>query len=254
MNDNTKPDPTRDTVSPDGVYTRYTLGISAFYLFIVAIVLLGGHVGKAGDMDPNEWGDLLAGIFAPLAWGWLAVGYYLQRLELIEQRNEIRLARLAAQSQANEQRDQAIAMANLVKVTSLQEELARRQFELHEHRIRIGTRPRYSVEQLAATTQELKLRISNSGSATTEVLLALHTADPSDYAIANIEGEPGLFDFANDSSVDVTFRATSNDYDLTHSVLVLSMDLGELSRLDHRFTVHPDGRCTPAGRWVRRVR
>jgi hypothetical protein len=172
MNANSKADPTRDTVTPDGVYTRYTVGITVVYLFIVAIAFFGGHIGKSTDMDPNEWGDLAAGIFAPLAWLWLAVGYYLQRLELKEQRLQLTATSKAAQSQAQQQENQAIAMANLVEVTRLQSEVAKRQLEIQEKLLRIGTRPRFSVECTDSTEPHRILRVRNAGAFAPDVGLS----------------------------------------------------------------------------------
>ena len=44
-------------------------------------------------MDPNEWGDYLAGLASALAFLWLIGGYFLQRTELRLQREELTLQR-----------------------------------------------------------------------------------------------------------------------------------------------------------------
>ncbi|WP_374566539.1 hypothetical protein [Ideonella sp.] len=46
------------------------------------VVFLHFNWSKASAMPPNEWGDFLAGFFAPLAFIWLALGYFLQRRQL----------------------------------------------------------------------------------------------------------------------------------------------------------------------------
>ena len=43
--------------------------------------------------DFNEFGDFLAGVFTPVAFGWLIYGYFLQRNELRLQREELYLQR-----------------------------------------------------------------------------------------------------------------------------------------------------------------
>jgi hypothetical protein len=45
------------------------------------------------SLDPNEWGDLFAGLFGPLAFVVLALGYASQREELRLQRQELELQR-----------------------------------------------------------------------------------------------------------------------------------------------------------------
>jgi hypothetical protein len=169
MDASNKADPTKDTVTSDGVYTRYTVGITAAYLFIVAIAFFGGHIGASSKMTPNEWGDLAAGIFAPLAWLWLAVGYYLQRLELIEQRHEIRAARVAAEAQAAEQKHQALATSNLVAVTTAQLDLARQNLAIQKQHLRIGASPRFQFKCLEVGAGRISLRLLNVGTVATEV-------------------------------------------------------------------------------------
>ena len=69
------------------------VAVSTFY--IAAIGLLRGtdawELLRAGKL--NELGDFLAGIFTPLAFGWLVYGYLLQSKELRLQREELTLTR-----------------------------------------------------------------------------------------------------------------------------------------------------------------
>lgn len=64
-------------------------------LYIAAILLFRGNDAwgllRAGNL--NELGDFLAGIFTPLAFGWLVYGYLLQSKELRLQREELALTR-----------------------------------------------------------------------------------------------------------------------------------------------------------------
>ncbi len=74
-------------------------GISAMgaltILYIAAILFLRGN--DAWDLlregNLNELGDFLAGVFTPLAFGWLVYGYLLQSTELRLQREELTLTR-----------------------------------------------------------------------------------------------------------------------------------------------------------------
>ena len=64
-------------------------------LYIAAILFFRGNDAwellRAGYL--NELGDFLAGIFTPLAFGWLVYGYLLQSKELRLQREELALTR-----------------------------------------------------------------------------------------------------------------------------------------------------------------
>ena len=67
--------------------------LSIFYIAIV-LFLRGNDACElltAGNL--NELGDFLAGVFTPLAFGWLVYGYLLQSNELRLQREELTLAR-----------------------------------------------------------------------------------------------------------------------------------------------------------------
>ena len=70
-------------------------GIFVTGFYIVAILILRGNDAwdllRAGNL--NELGDFLAGVFTPLAFGWLVYGYLLQSKELRLQREELALTR-----------------------------------------------------------------------------------------------------------------------------------------------------------------
>lgn len=60
------------------------------WLLVIATFLLG-HEHQISNLDklpPNEFGDFLAGVFAPLAFAWLVVGVLVQRDELSQQLTE----------------------------------------------------------------------------------------------------------------------------------------------------------------------
>ena len=74
-----------------GIFVMGALSI----LYIAAILFLRGNDAwellRAGNL--NELGDFLAGVFTPLAFGWLVYGYLLQSKELRLQREELALTR-----------------------------------------------------------------------------------------------------------------------------------------------------------------
>ncbi|MDH4981458.1 hypothetical protein [Hyphomicrobium sp. D-2] len=73
--------------------------LTALWLVISVAYLSQKNVWS---LQPNEAGDLAAGISAPLAFLWLVVATFLQKEELSLQRNELRESREAQQKQARE--------------------------------------------------------------------------------------------------------------------------------------------------------
>ena len=64
------------------------VGLVLTAVYILVILVLWGS--KAWCLAPNELGDFLAGVFTPLAFGWLVYGYFLQTRELGLQREELK--------------------------------------------------------------------------------------------------------------------------------------------------------------------
>ena len=86
-------------------------GIFVTGFYIVAILILRGNDAwdllRAGNL--NELGDFLAGVFTPLAFGWLVYGYLLQSKELRLQREELTLTRKQLGKQTELLQEQALA-------------------------------------------------------------------------------------------------------------------------------------------------
>ncbi|TCR07356.1 hypothetical protein [Neorhizobium sp. JUb45] len=84
----------------------------------LALALVSGYPEGCDQVLPclalNEWGDTLAGVFAPLAFFWLVAAVFIQskelqaqRLELQATRDEMRHQRKLMAAQADEARNQA---------------------------------------------------------------------------------------------------------------------------------------------------
>jgi hypothetical protein len=76
--------------------------ISAFYIFLVFFLFTHncpGYPKYALPVEANELGDLLAGVFSPLAFLWLIVGYFLQASELSLTRKELNRQTIALNDQ-----------------------------------------------------------------------------------------------------------------------------------------------------------
>lgn len=101
-----------------GMTTRVMFGISLVWIaFAVFIACKSGFVdfrclganGPKSCLSPNEWGDVLAGVFSPLAFGWFVFTALMQTRELQLQREELhannaaQLQRIEAQADAQHQ-------------------------------------------------------------------------------------------------------------------------------------------------------
>lgn len=87
---------------------------SGAWLCVVGYLLLKDTSALA-KMTPNEWGDFLAGCFAPLAFLWLVLGY-------LQQGEELRLGTEALRLQAEELKNSVQQQRELVEVSRLQVE------------------------------------------------------------------------------------------------------------------------------------
>ena len=69
------------------------VAVSIFYIAAIGFLRSNDawELLRAGNL--NELGDFLAGVFTPLAFGWLVYGYLLQSKELRLQREELTLTR-----------------------------------------------------------------------------------------------------------------------------------------------------------------
>jgi hypothetical protein len=68
---------------------------------------------RVATMKANEWGDFFAGVFAPLAFLWLVLGY-------LQQGEELRLSTEALRLQADELRNSVEQQRDLVEVSRQQ--------------------------------------------------------------------------------------------------------------------------------------
>jgi len=82
------------------------LCVSLAYLFVVAALSYRSRQAFL-DLDPNNWGDFLAGAFGPLALFWLVLGFFQQGYELRNSADALRI-------QAQELKNSVEAQKNLV--------------------------------------------------------------------------------------------------------------------------------------------
>ena len=119
------------------VRTRLGAVISLCWIAGIAYLAIRDPAALA-KMSPNEWGDFLAGSFAPLAFLWLVLGY-------LQQGDELRLSTDALRLQAEELKNSVQQQRELVEVSRLQVE-SEREAIAFERRLREDlSEPKFSV-------------------------------------------------------------------------------------------------------------
>lgn len=78
--------------------------LTLLYFGVTIFIILNSRA-EFGGMKPNEWGDLLAGVFSPLAFLWLVIGYFQQGEELRHSANALWIQSEELRHSVEEQRD-----------------------------------------------------------------------------------------------------------------------------------------------------
>lgn len=117
-------------------------GLSVLWLFVA--FGLGWYAKPVNGMTyqaltANEWGDFLAGVFAPVAFLWVAVAVFLQSVDLRAQLTEIRQTRDVLRAQADSSRQQSDFLKAQTDVMIRESELLREERRVQEfHFVRKG--------------------------------------------------------------------------------------------------------------------
>jgi hypothetical protein len=94
---------------------KYAALASCAWVIVVVVYALINWIDFR-NLQPNEMGDLFAGVFAPLAFLWLVVGYFQQSDELRFQAEQLRLQVGESKNLVREAARQAEASASLLDV------------------------------------------------------------------------------------------------------------------------------------------
>lgn len=150
-------------------------GIALTLGYLLALgFILNGRVTEILVLAPNEIGDLLAGMFGPLAIIWLVLGFFQQSVELKQNTRALEL-------QAKELGNSVEQHREMVLITKQQLEVVRRQFETdlealrHEQKIqKEAALPRFvihpsSVSQYGSKHIVYATNIENMGNFATDV-------------------------------------------------------------------------------------
>ena len=131
------------------------VGLTVAYI----LVMLWFHLGDAWNSGANELGDFLAGVFTPLAFLWLVIGYFMQSTELGLQRQELKHQREELALTRDKLGDQV--------------ELLKQQAEADHQR----TLPRLKLERGNISSGEQKWIIRNIGAIAKELIVLMKDDD-----------------------------------------------------------------------------
>ncbi len=119
--------------------TIFGVVITAFWL-VAASALSAANFEAFARLDPNEWGDFLAGVFAPLAFLWLVLGFF-------QQGEELRHSGRALWMQGRELQHSVEQQKELVAVTREQLTFESQRLEHERLEASLSSRPVLSLAQ-----------------------------------------------------------------------------------------------------------
>lgn len=160
-----------ETAKPERIFdwadplTRFGVYVSVGWT-VISIVALWAFADWSKPLPPNEWGDLAAGLAAPLAFFWLVLGF-------LQQGKELRLSSRALMLQVEELKNTVRHQADLVEVTRQQVTVQLRQDEEQRRTRRLSIQPRFVMMTLVRTSDvagnRYTVKLTNLGGTITRV-------------------------------------------------------------------------------------
>lgn len=210
---------------------RFGAIASAIWLLSAGLFLwLCGNWSE--PLRPNEYGDLFAGVAAPMAFLWLVLGF-------LQQGKELRVSSRALMLQVEELKNTVTHQAALVEVTREQVAAQLRQEEEERRARATASQPRFVLAYAGAASGpegvRYKMRISNVGATATNLRISLQpNSTGSEIFFPTIrQGQEHEFAVRYPSApatITITIHATdANDAEVT-SVFVASIDNGNRLR------------------------
>lgn len=147
--------------------TLSMLGILLSLAYVAGLFFLfGDRLAEVQKLTLNEIGDLLAGVFGPVAILWLILGFFQQGIELRQNTRALELQAKELQNSVEQQRD-------LVEVTRKQFEISQESISYERQRESEAIRPRFifgnvSTEMLGPSVQ-YRASIRNMGGTATHL-------------------------------------------------------------------------------------
>lgn len=162
---------------------RFGLAVTTIWLATMATLFYCSGT-QASQMKPNEWGDFFAGVFAPLAFLWLVLGY-------LQQGEELRLSTDALRLQAEELKNSVEQQRELVEVTRQQVEGEREALAYERCQREEEARPSFVVVGGGGTFRGdgqciYSFVLSNTGNAATALLVDIAPVAGSPYRVLDV--------------------------------------------------------------------
>lgn len=164
---------------------RFYFGLIISILWLL-IVFVNIYLLRADAfaMKPNEWGDFFAGVFAPLAFLWLVLGY-------LQQGEELKLSTKALLLQAEELKNSVEQQRELVEVSRQQVESEREALNYERKLREEAAMPHILVISRGGTfrgdgVSTYNVIFTNTGNTATDFSATLKTEDNRNYGLANI--------------------------------------------------------------------
>lgn len=155
---------------------RFSLGVflTVAWLLTMALLFYWSET-QAIRMKPNEWGDFFAGVFAPLAFLWLVLGY-------LQQGEELRLSTAALRLQADELKNSVAQQRELVQVTKLQLDAEREKLVYERDQREAAAKPSLLISGAGGSFRgdgksTYSFVLSNSGNAAMDLIVEIVSAD-----------------------------------------------------------------------------
>ncbi|PVZ56514.1 hypothetical protein C9422_18500 [Pseudomonas sp. B1(2018)] len=111
--------------------------ITAFYVG-GALLVMGAKFDELIALELNEVGDLSAGVFGPVAFLWLVLGY-------IQQGRELKISSAALNLQAKELKESVDQQKEMVGISTDQLNMAKKNTELENRRLAASVEPKFSL-------------------------------------------------------------------------------------------------------------
>jgi hypothetical protein len=169
----------QDTGKIDRPRRRAGVTISAIYLVAMAVYAIA-QFGHFREMTPNEFGDFLSGVFAPLAFLWLVLGFFQQGDELRQSSEALWLQGQELQNSVEQQRE-------LVNVTREQLTFERDRIVAEAEQIKRQAQPDFvfvgGSHWADNTGSHMTFHLLNRGNTATDVKLKLSESRTAQWAM-----------------------------------------------------------------------
>jgi len=187
------------------------------------------------DLAPNTFGDFLAGVFGPLAFAWLVLGYF-------QQGEELRQNTRALELQAEELRQSVEHQAEMVRVAKEQFQAEIAHVQQEQARLAEAAKPRLvlragSKSSLSGNRYRLGFEATNVGNLAAAVSFSVGAGEVSPSSMA--KWERGFAQMLNWDVDDQVLRSG-----VPVDLLVTFMDANGISS-EVRFLLHRVGEDNP---------